>query len=476
MQLPEDFTRYTHKMMGDRLYSRWCEGMSSPSPTSIRLHPIKSKGHSFVPQLHSEKVTWCRSGYYLSERPSFTFDPLLHAGAYYVQEASSMFLDEVLRQHVSQPSVMLDLCAAPGGKSTTALTALPSGSLLFANDPNPLRAQILMENIQKYGHPDTIVTQNYPADYARSGLLFDIILTDVPCSGEGMFRKDPTAISEWSVQHVDDCSRLQREIVRHAWSCLRPGGLLIYSTCTLNTRENEQNIIWGMQELEAEPVVVKTDSTWGITGSLDPACYAPVYRFIPGISRGEGLFMAVLRKDSSTDSHSQEPSFSSKKKKSKKEPSRPHLKNQFPMIGKWLQDPDCFTFNMTDSRIIAIPKSWESLFVAASHHLKVLHAGVGLATVKGRDLIPRHELALSGALSPNAFPQIEADYGTAIAYLRKETICLPSDTPIGHVLVSYRGLPLGFAKHIGNRSNNLYPQEWKIRSAHIPETTKEILK
>ena len=475
MQLPEEFTSYTRAMMGDRLYGLWAEGMSAPSPTSIRLHPIKSQGKVIKPDFHPEKVAWCGSGYYLSERPNFTFDPLLHSGTYYVQEASSMFVDEVLRQHVSQPVVMLDLCAAPGGKSTTALTALPPGSLLFANEPIPLRAQILMENLQKYGHPDTIVTQNYPADYARSGLMFDVILTDVPCSGEGMFRKDPGAITEWSVTHVDNCYRLQREIVRHAWSCLRPGGLLIYSTCTLNTRENEQNIIWAMQELGAEPVAVSTDPTWGITSALDTSCEAPVYRFIPGVSLGEGLFMAVLRKTSVSDSHSQEPSFSSKKKKSRKEPSRPNLRSQFPMTSKWLQEPDLYTYHLTGDRITAIPKRWESIYDTACLRLKVVHAGVGLATVKGRDLVPRHELALSEELSPEAFPTVSVDADTAIAYLRKEAISLPSDMPLGHVLVSYHGQPLGFVKHLGNRSNNLYPPEWKIRSTHIPENNREIL-
>lgn len=474
MHLPEEFTSYTRSMMGDRLYGLWTEGMSSPSPTSIRVHPIKARGRDVMPQYHPERVAWCREGYYLRERPNFTFDPLLQSGAYYVQEASSMFIDEVLRQHVSQPIVMLDLCAAPGGKSTTALTALPLGSLLFANEPIPLRAQVLMENLQKYGHPDTVVTQNYPADYARSGLMFDVILTDVPCSGEGMFRKDPGAITEWSVLNVDNCWRLQREIVRQAWSCLRPGGLLIYSTCTLNTRENEQNINWAIEELEAEAVAVDISSDWGITGSLDAACVAPVYRFIPGVSRGEGLFMAVLRK-ASCSNHSQETAWNPKKQKSRKGSSQPNIKALIPMAERWLQAPDHYTLHITDDRITAIPKRWDSIYETACHHLKVIHAGVGIGIIKGKDLLPRHELALSTELSPTAFPVASVDYDTAIAYLRKEAIRLPSDTPLGHVLISYRDLPLGFVKHLGNRSNNLYPPEWKIRSSHLPENNREIL-
>ena len=474
MQLPEEFTRYTRELMGDRLYSLWSAGMSSQSPTSIRLHPLKARGKAIMPHYHPEDVAWCTDGYYLSERPNFTFDPLLHAGAYYVQDASSMFIDEVLRQQVSQPVTMLDLCAAPGGKSTSALSALPSGSLLFANEPIPLRTQILVENIQKYGHPDVIVTQNYPADYARSGLMFDVILADVPCSGEGMFRKDAGAISEWSVQHVENCSRLQRDILSSAWSCLRPGGLLIYSTCTLNSKEDEHNILWAMQELGAEPVEVATRPEWNIIGSLVPECTAPVYRFIPGVTRGEGLFMAALRKTSTDTDHHDSASGTRKARAAKgKTPSRSPLPVK--SLSGWIQDTDQYALLQTDERIAAIPKRWEATYHAACKRLKIVHAGIGIATLRGKDLIPRHELALSAALSRDAFPQADLDDATAIAYLRKEAISLPEGTPRGHVLVAHHGLPLGFVKHLGNRSNNLYPQEWKIRSTHIPATNKEIL-
>lgn len=474
MQLPEEFTRYTHEMMGDRLYSRWLEGMRSAAPTSIRLHPRKSSGKEVLPALHPQRVPWCEAGHYLSMRPNFTFDPLMHAGAYYVQEASSMFVDEMLRQHVPQPVVMLDLCAAPGGKSTSARSVLPAGSLLFANEPHPLRAQILSENIQKYGHRDTIVTQNYPADYARSGILFDVILTDVPCSGEGMFRKDEDAIAEWSVQNVDNCSRLQRDIVGHAWKCLRPGGLLIYSTCTLNTREDEQNIRWAIEELGAEPLAVETNNDWGITGSLLPGFDAPVYRFIPGVARGEGLFMAALRKPLSDDRRTADPL--STPKRSKKHEKATAAGPLPPLLKKWLRDADSYVMHETDGQYTAIPQRWATLLTTAHSRLKVIHAGVPLSTLKGKDHVPRHGLALSEALSPTAFPTVTLDYPSAINYLRKEAITLPDDTPTGHVVVAYHGLPLGFVKNIGHRCNNLYPPEWKIRSTHIPQDNNEILK
>ena len=276
--------------MGEERLNRFLEALDEESPTSIRMNP--SKGSLTV----GESVPWCPEGYYLEGRPQFTFDPLFHAGCYYVQEAASMFVSHVLRQFVKEPVTMLDLCAAPGGKSTAARTVLPEGSLLVSNEPITTRAQILLENITKWGWKDCIVTNNYPRDYRKAKTCFDVILCDVPCSGEGMFRKDPGAISEWSLQNVEKCWRLQREIVTDAWECLVPGGLLIYSTCTYNIKENEENVRWIMEEYDAEMLEVPTDPSWGITGSLLEGFSAPVYRFIPGFTKSEGLFICALRK------------------------------------------------------------------------------------------------------------------------------------------------------------------------------------
>jgi len=290
MQLPADFIRQTRLVMGEERLNRFLEALDEESPTSIRMNP--SKGSLTV----GESVPWCPEGYYLEGRPQFTFDPLFHAGCYYVQEAASMFVSHILRQFVKEPVTMLDLCAAPGGKSTAARTVLPEGSLLVSNEPIATRAQILLENITKWGWKDCIVTNNYPRDYRKAKTCFDVILCDVPCSGEGMFRKDPGAISEWSLQNVEKCWRLQREIVADAWECLVPGGLLIYSTCTYNIKENEENVRWIMEEYDAEMLEVPTDPSWGITGSLLEGFPAPVYRFIPGFTKSEGLFICALRK------------------------------------------------------------------------------------------------------------------------------------------------------------------------------------
>jgi hypothetical protein len=240
-------------------------------------------------------------------------DPLLHAGCYYVQEAASMFLDEVLRQmhnafvnhepSAIRPLTSLDLCAAPGGKSTLLRAALPKDCVLYSNEPIRNRANILLENVTKWGYENHLVTNNYPKDYRKSKLMFDLILCDVPCSGEGMFRKDEATIREWSEQNVEKCWQLQRDIVDDAWHCLNSGGLFIYSTCTFNTKENEENIRYFLEQYDdMEVVPINIQPEWNITGSLLEGFHEPVYRFIPGISRGEGLFMCVLRKSLPTAS------------------------------------------------------------------------------------------------------------------------------------------------------------------------------
>ncbi|MBR5036275.1 MAG: hypothetical protein IKX69_03715 [Prevotella sp.] len=413
MQLPAEFINRTRQLLGSERFERYLQAFEEEAPVSIRLNPAKT---AWLGVADGERVPWCRDGYYLTSRPNFTFDPLLHAGCYYVQEASSMFLDEVLRQWLpkdaSSPLLALDLCAAPGGKSTLLRSALPEGSTLFSNEPNPKRASILAENIAKWGWPNCFVTNNYPREYRKSKLLFDVILCDVPCSGEGMFRKDEATIGEWSPENVEKCWQLQRDIVSDAWECLREGGLMIYSTCTLNTQENEENILWMQQELGAEVLPVETQADWHITGSLLPGFSSPVYRFIPGLTRGEGLFMAVVK--------------------------RPLPKGGEKGKGH----------NMANK--LKVPNTLKIVSTPLPHR-----EGQGGESVGGESV-------------PLSYPQ-------AIAYLRREALVLPADTPRGIVAVSYEGHVLGLVKNIGNRANNLYPKEWRIKSTYIPETHPQIL-
>lgn len=473
MTLPEDFINYTKALTGNELWSIISRGLADEPPVSIRINPFKCASGSPAESLSDGKVGWCDSGYYLNSRPNFTFDPLLHAGLYYVQEASSMFLDRVMRQYASDGALtMLDLCAAPGGKSTVARAALPEGSLLISNEPMRTRAQILAENMQKFGHEDVIVTNNYPRDFGKSRLMFDVILTDVPCSGEGMFRKDDTAISEWSVQNVEKCWRLQREIVSDVWQCLKPGGLLIYSTCTFNTKEDEENIRYITEELGAELLPVDIDDSWKITGSLLSGFDKPVYRFLPGLTRGEGIFMAVMRKNGERDAND----TPRKDKKAKKDKQRNSKKETASCNRNWIKDPDRFDFVTSDNITAAIPKAWRDVYDAAAKSLKILSAGITIGENKGKDIIPAQALALSRALNKETFAQAELNYTQAMSFLRKEAVTLPADTPRGYVLVEFNGVPLGFEKNIGNRANNLYPAEWKVKSSHVPDEYNEIIR
>ena len=274
--------------MGDERFERYLKSFEEDTPVSIRLNPKKMSetGGQRFEVIDGEPVAWCREGYYLKQRPNFTYDPLFHAGCYYVQEAASMFLDEVLRQmhnaYVShqplaiRPLTALDLCAAPGGKSTLLRSALPADCVLYSNEPIRNRASILLENVTKWGYENHIVTNCYPRDYRAAKMKFDLILCDVPCSGEGMFRKDEATIREWSPQNIEKCWQLQRDIVSDAWACLNDGGLLIYSTCTFNIKENEENIRWMLSEFDDAKVVrIETKPEWNITGSLLEASMNP---------------------------------------------------------------------------------------------------------------------------------------------------------------------------------------------------------
>lgn len=416
--LPQEFIEYTSAIFGEERWQKFLTAMSEEQSVSVRLNPFK---HGQLPdEWNAVAVPWCRNAYWLSKRPQFTMDPLFHAGMYYVQEAGSMFLDRVMRQYVNAEDcgalMALDMCAAPGGKSTLLRAALPEGSLLFTNEPDRRRSNILTENLQKQGHPDVVVTSNYAKDYARTRLEFDIILTDVPCSGEGMFRRDEGAIAEWSIANVRKCAALQREIVSDIWKSLRPGGLLIYSTCTFNLHEDEENVRFICEELGAEPLPVDVDPQWNITGSLMPDYEVPVYRFIPGTTRSEGLFMCVMRKDGG----SQIGADSSKIDKSK---------------------------------VLKMAKG-----------LNILYDGCPRGEQKGRDVIPAHAEAMSIGLQPSKYPQVELSLEDARRYLHREAIVLPEQTPRGYVVVTYMQQPLGFMKNLGNRANNLYPKEWAIRN------------
>lgn len=448
MTLPIEFERLMTNYLGKDEYERLVEALSLPAPTSIRINKKKISQLSTV-NCQLSSVPWCPNGYYLSERPSFTFDPLFHAGCYYVQEASSMFLSHLLKQYVTEPVAALDLCAAPGGKSTLALAELPEGSLLIANEVVRQRANILAENIIKWGNPNCIVTNNYAEDFEAFSSVFDLIICDAPCSGEGMFRKDPASIEEWSLANVDTCWRRQRDIVQDIWHTLKEGGILIYSTCTYNSLEDEENVAWIAKTLGAEVLSCHPHPEWGLTEKNT--------HFYPHRIKGEGFFISVLRKTSAEEGRLQS------KQKGKRDKGGKSAGKIPDELKGWLTDAQEFTITEDKDTFRAFPTRHLDTLRQAMSTLRVVHAGIELAISKGKTLQPCHSLAMSNSLNKEAFPTAEVDEQQTIAYLRTEALQLPADTPKGYVLITCQGRPLGFVKNIGNRANNLYPAEWRIR-------------
>lgn len=455
-QLPDAFIRRTADLLGQERGKALCEALNGETPVSVRLNPTKPHDGLFA---NAEQVPWCARGRYLESRPAFTADPLLHAGCYYVQEAASMFVEQAFKTIDETPARVLDLCAAPGGKSTLWRSLLPDGCLLVANEPVRQRAMVLAENLTKWGLPDVVVTQSYPADFAPLCGLFDIVAADVPCSGEGMFRKDEGARDEWSVEAVAQCAARQRQIVRDVWPALRQGGWLVYSTCTFNREENEDNIDYICRELGAECVPVAFDPTWAIDGD-QTGRGLPVCHFFPDRAKGEGFFLALLRKTVATD-----PPRRVKDRRRNGKDTPPAGVRQ---VSPWLKDSSQYKIvQRPDGGLYAVRETWAETISRIQACVNTIQAGVALAEPKGNKLVPAYALALSTALSDTAFPRTDLDRTQALAYLRREALVLPPETPRGYVLVCYEGHPLGFVNNLGARANNAYPAEWRIRSRHL---------
>jgi tRNA and rRNA cytosine-C5-methylases len=440
LTFPLPFIEQTKELLGAE-WEAFEQALQSDAPVSIRLNDKVTQ------ELSYEKVPWCSSGYYLPERPLFTADPLLHAGAYYVQEAGSMFLEQVIRQHIHKPVYVLDLCAAPGGKSTHLSNLLPEGSFLISNETARQRANILAENMQKWGNPNVAVTNNSAADFGNLPSLFNVIVADVPCSGEGMFRKDPASINEWSPANVELCASRQQSIISDVWPALKEDGILVYSTCTYNRSEDENNIDWITETLGAKVLTINIDDAWGITQSESG------YHFYPHKTQSEGFFIAVLQKTASS-------STVFRKNKNNDSKNRQSLLKSDAFIS--YLNGDNWIFRLGKNGIFAYQKQFEEIITAINTHLNPLFTGIQMGEQKGHDFIPHTALALSKVLNRNNLTVANVDWQTAISYLRREAIVLP-DSPKGYVVIAYNNTPLGWVKNLGNRANNLYPSEWRIR-------------
>ena len=450
MPFPQEFINILSEILTDSERERLTDALQTDPEVSIRFNPTVAGAQDMVMDSlgckPNGKVPWAESAVYLDRRPQFTLDPLFHQGCYYVQEASSMFLEQAIRKCVTGPVKALDLCAAPGGKSTLLASLLPKGSLLICNEIQRSRAQILAENMIKWGRPGVMVTCNSPKQIGQSNLMFDLITVDAPCSGEGMFRKDEEAVADWSLKNVEMCATRQHQIIEDIWPALKPGGYIIYSTCTFNRHEDEDNVQWIIERFGAEAIPLTVQPEWNITGSLTDK-NLPVYHFMQHRTRGEGFFLCLLRKPQSAFREMNIRPF-------KSDPSVPvDCRN-------WLKG-DYEFFKKGDS-IYALPIELAAQMNQASQELYPLVTGIETAILKGRDWVPAHALAMSSNLNRNAFCNVEINRQQALAYLHCDALHL-DDAPRGIILLTYNNIPLGFAKNLGNRANNMYPQEWRIR-------------
>jgi NOL1/NOP2/sun family putative RNA methylase len=416
--------------------------------TSVRINPAKNFSSIDVIN-NASQVHWCEHGFYLPLRPSFTFDPQFHAGMYYVQEASSMFLWHVLKQTIANPEQkkVLDLCAAPGGK-TTLLSSFFTQGIVVSNEVIKSRANILVENVTKWGSENIVVTNNDPSHFKSLENFFDVIVIDAPCSGSGMFRKDKDAIKEWSLGNVVLCSHRQQRIVADVLPSLKKDGLLIYSTCSYSKEENEDMVDWLMTTFELETVCIPIDTSWGIVESESEQTHGYGYRFYPDQVEGEGFFIAALKKI-----------IPSSEKKYKEQAIALPVKNEVQILQSFISLPEQFTLFKHDTQIRMLQQLWLQDLKIIAGTLYIKKAGICIGEIKGKDVVPHHELALS-TLDLKDIPVISLNKEDALQYLRKNDISV--DASNGWNIVKYGVVRLGWMKVMPNRMNNYYPAEWKI--------------
>ncbi len=422
------------------------------SLTSVRLNPNKRLTLDQYASLHfAADIPWCADAFYLQERPSFTLDPLFHAGAYYVQEPSSMFLHSAIKQWTNENDALkvLDLCAAPGGKSTLLQAALSPNSLLVCNEVIKTRVQVLKENLMKWGASNVVVTNNDPKDFARISNFFDVLVCDAPCSGSGLFRKDANAIDEWSENNVALCSQRQQRILADVLPALKKDGLLIYSTCSYSQAENEEICDWLMDNFALQNLPMKTQNEWQIVETESEKHHAKGYRFYPNRVKGEGFFMACFRKTLDAEN--------GQKQKVKTQKKNADLQK---MAKPFLQQASDFEMVEANGSVYAFPAMHLADIDLLRSSLYVRKAGVEIGELMRNEILPSHDLALSASMQAD-WPFVDLTNEQALTYLRRQELQLNSDKR-GWVLLKYSGLNLGWAKILPNRMNNYYPKEWRI--------------
>ncbi len=469
--IKESFRKYLEEAIGSGNALVAFSAFDSPASTAVRRNPFKNGS---CPE--GRPVRWCGHGRILEVRPQFTLDPHFHAGAYYVQDSSSMFVGHAFRhlledmqRPVGRPVRVLDLCAAPGGKTTDIAASLREafgdGFILVSNEVMKARAGVLAYNVALWGDPNVVVTSDDPRAFAALPGFFDIIVADVPCSGEGMFRKDEEAQKQWSEDNVALCEARQRRIVADVWPSLAGGGIFIYSTCTFNRYENDGNVRWIADELGASALF--RDDVLEAGKQVIKTEYG--YSLVPGHVEGEGQYCSALRKISSDFGTLAKTSENlSAKKGSFADGSRkkgsPLAKEGLIANANELKQHFSIEVGLRQrgETVIAVPVGLAQELAVLESCLHVIAAGCAVGTMKGKTLVPDADLALSTAFNPDSFPSAEVDRNAALAFLHRDSIMLP-DSPKGYVTILYEGIPLGFVKNLGNRCNNLHPQSRRIR-------------
>src|SRR5215203_1163577 len=432
---------------------------SSEQITSIRINSSKTamvnaersvEGniHHSAFTIHSS-VPWSSYGYYLSQRPSFTFDPLFHSGCYYVQEASSMFLEQALKQSedLSKTLRVLDLCAAPGGKSTHIQSLISAESLLVSNEVIRNRTGILKQNIIKWGCENVVVTNNDPQHFSKLEGFFDVLIIDAPCSGSGLFRKEPAAVNEWSEENVWLCCGRQKRIIADSIACLKKDGILIYSTCSYSKEEDEDIADWLVEQCDMENIKLIIEEDWGIVEPQSEKSNSSGYRFFPDKLKGEGFYLSCFKKT----------------RDSKESFFRPAKLDHAPakeksIVASWIKSKEVHL--LKTPFIHALPAALIEDYAYLKSALNIQYAGVNVGEVMKDKLIPDHALALNNLLS-DTVPATEFDYDKAIRYLQRAEIDVET-TRKGWQLVKYQGHNLGWINALPNRINNYYPKELRI--------------
>lgn len=438
---PNDFTNRIREQFPGTADS-FLASLAAESRVSVRINPAKFR---LAPD--EEPVPWCRSGYFLKERPFFALDPLWHAGAYYVQEASSMFLERVFEQIPKEhPLVVLDLCAAPGGKSSHMASLLTENDLLVSNEVIRSRVSVLVENMTKWGRSNTLVTSSDAKNFAVAGPLFDVLLIDAPCSGEGLFRRSPEAATEWSPDNAALCAVRQRRILADSWDCLKNGGYLIYSTCTFNPAENEENMHWLRSRGNFTSIPVPLDPEWDVDEITFQGIHG--YRFLPFRVQGEGFFISLIRKEEETPQQRFQSKFRMQK------PAR--------IPEHWVTAPERKRFFMHQDRMRFVPAGLEQEISRLSDTVNLVKTGTTVGQVVRNEILPDHELAMSVDLNPGAFSRFELQKEQALHYLAREPVSLRTAAS-GWQIVTFCETPLGLIKNTGSRFNNYYPKNWRLR-------------